>query len=76
MTNSTITSDPMVTRKAMVADKAMLRTILDNQDKQKGFVSDPTATPQKSRALMLEQGIRPEDNVFSCEILRMREGEV
>jgi hypothetical protein len=58
-----------------VANKAALRQILEAQDKQTGFVLDPKATPQKARALMIAQGIRPEDNAFSCEIRRMREGE-
>ncbi len=59
----------------MVANKAALRQILEAQDRQTGFVPDPNATPQKARALMIAQGIRPEDNAFSCEIRRMREGE-
>ena len=59
----------------MLADKAILRQILEEQDRQNGFVVDPTATPKKARELMILQGIRPEDNAFSCEIRRMREGE-
>ncbi len=59
----------------LVANKAVLRQILEAQDRQTGFVLDPTATPQKARELMLALGIRPEDNAFSCEIRRMREGE-
>jgi hypothetical protein len=62
-------------RKSRLADKAELRQILENQDRQTGFILDPTATAQKARALMIAQGIRPEDNAFSCEIRRMREGE-
>ena len=59
----------------MVANKAALRRILEQQDRLTGFVPDPNATPQQARALMLAQGIRPDDNAFSCEIRRMREGE-
>ena len=59
----------------MVADKTEIIKILEEQDKKWGQVFDPTATPQKARDLMLAQGIRPEDNEFSCEIKRMREGE-
>ena len=59
----------------LLADKAALRQILEAQDKQSGFVFDPTATPQQARELMLAQGIAPEDNAFSCEIKRRREGE-
>lgn len=61
--------------KPMVADKAALRRILEEQDRQNGFVLDPVATPQKAREMMIAQGVRPEDNAFSCEIRRMREGE-
>ncbi len=61
--------------KNMIADKTALRQILEGQDRETGFVPDPNATAQKARELMLAQGIRPEDNVFSCEIRRMREGE-
>lgn len=61
--------------KPLLADKAALRRILEEQDKLTGFVVDPTATPQKAREMMIAQGIRPEDNEFSCEIRRMRDGE-
>jgi len=61
--------------KPMVANKAILRQILEAQDRQNGFVPNPTATPQKARERMIAQGVRPEDNAFSCEIRRMREGE-
>jgi len=59
----------------IVADKNLLRKILEAHDKETGFVPDPTARPQKARELMIAQGVRPEDNVFSCEIRRMREAE-
>jgi len=59
----------------IIANKEILRQILEAQDRRTGFVPDPDATPQRARELMLAQGIRPEDNVFSCEIRRMREGE-
>lgn len=59
----------------LLSDKAEIIRILEEQDKKWGFVFDPTATPQKARDLMLAQGIRPEDNEFSSEIKRMREGE-
>lgn len=68
------TSSP-VHGKPMAANKAVLRLILETQDRQNGFIPDPAATPQKARELMIAQGIRPEDNAFSCEIRRMREGK-
>ena len=37
-----------------------------------GFVPDPTATPEKVRLMMRVDGIEPEDNAFTSELLRMR----
>ena len=59
----------------LLADKAALLKILEEQDKRTGFVVDLTVTPQRVREAMLADGIRPEDNEFSCELKRMREGE-
>jgi len=60
-------------REPILADKDRLRQILDEQDRRTGFVHDPTATAQKARQLMLDDGIKPEDNAFSGEIMAMRE---
>ena len=60
--------------KPRVADKAALRRILEDQDRQTGFVLDPKASALRARELIIEQGIRPEDNEFSCEIRRVRGG--
>jgi hypothetical protein len=57
----------------MVADKDHLCRILDEQERRAGFVRDPTATAQKARQLMLEDGIKEKDNAFSREIIAMRE---
>ncbi len=59
--------------KSLVADKEALRRILEEQDQQTGFVPDPTMTPQRVREMMLADGIRPEENEFSREIIQMRE---
>ena len=61
--------------KALLADKKALRKILEEQDALTGFVPDPNATAQKAREMMLADGIRPEDNAFSRELIRMREEE-
>ena len=37
-----------------------------------GVPYDPTATAEKARELMLAEGIKPEDNFLSNEIIRMR----
>jgi hypothetical protein len=55
--------------KALIADKAALREILEEQDRLTGFVPDPAATPQKAREIMLADGVRPEDNIASRDII-------
>ena len=54
-------------------DKKRLQQMVAAQNKEMGFVPDPTATPQKARAMMIAAGIRPEDNLGSCGILAARE---
>jgi hypothetical protein len=59
------------------AEKQAAARILAEGDERTGFNFDPTATPAEVRALMLAQGIRPEDNIFSRDIIRARyENEV
>jgi hypothetical protein len=69
----TITSRPDLN--SLIADKAALRRILEEQDRLTGFVPHPTATAQKAREKMLASGVRPEDNIASREIILMREGD-
>lgn len=54
------------------ADKEGVRRILAESDARTGFVFDPSATPEQVRELMEAQGIRPEDNVLSRDIIRVR----
>ena len=61
--------------KSLIADKAALRKILEEQDKLTGFVPDPTVTIEKLHEMMLADGVRPEDNIGSREIIRIREEE-
>lgn len=68
-----ITSRPGI--EALIADKAALRQILEEQDRLSGFVLDPTVTHQQLRESMIADGVRPEENVGSREILRIREEE-
>ena len=56
------------------ADKAVLLSILQEQDRRGGFSVDRNSTPQKIHASMIDDGIIAEDNSFTCEIIRMREG--
>jgi len=57
------------------ADKGELNRLMDEIEKRMGFVPDPDATPQKARELMRADGVRPEDNSGSREIMRMRYGD-
>ena len=57
-------------------DKAWLRRQFAEMDARTGFVPDPLVTALKAREMMLADGIRPEDNLLSSEIIRQRyEGE-
>jgi hypothetical protein len=60
--------------KIRLVDKEAMRRILEAQDALTGFVPDRTVTPQKVREMMLADGVRPEDNLASREIIRIREG--
>jgi hypothetical protein len=59
-------------RNRLVVDKTWLRQQFAEKDARSGFSPDPTATPQRVREMMLADGIKPEDNAFSREILRER----
>lgn len=59
--------------KSLIADKVALRKILEEQDKRTGWVPDPTATIDRLHEMMLADGVRPEDNAGSREIIMMRE---
>ncbi len=48
---------------------------MDEVEQRMGFVPDPDATIEKLREMLRAEGIRPEDNAFSREIIRMRCGE-
>jgi hypothetical protein len=53
-------------------DKQWLRARMAEIDDRQGFVVDPTVTARQVRQMMLADGIRPEENEFSREIIRMR----
>jgi hypothetical protein len=58
-----------------VADREELNRIMDEIEERMGFVPDPDATHEKLREMMEEEGIHPEENIFSRDIIRMRDGE-
>jgi uncharacterized protein YneF (UPF0154 family) len=53
-------------------DKQWLREKLFEIDARHGVKTDPSLTARKVREMMLADGIRPEENEFSREIMRMR----
>ena len=55
-------------------DKAEIQRIVREQNERMGFIPDPDATPQKAQQMMLDRGIRPEDNIFSRGIIAARDG--
>jgi hypothetical protein len=57
----------------LLADKQALLRLLEEQDKETGFVPVPNATARKAREMMLADGVRPEDCIFSRGIFEMRE---
>jgi hypothetical protein len=63
---------PPIDPKSLLADKRALQRALAELNARLGFVPDADVTPEKVRAMMRADGIRPEDNAFSREILRMR----
>ena len=54
-------------------NKTRLQEIIELQNARTGFVPDVTATPQRGRARMIAEGVRPEDNIGSCGIIAARE---
>lgn len=58
--------------KSIFADKAEVRRRVAETNERLGFVPDPTATVEKIRVMMAAEDIRPEDNAFTTELMRMR----
>ena len=63
-----------LSRKLLI-DKARIQSIIREQNRLSDFVPVPSATPEKAQALMRDQGIRPEDNLFSAGIIASRNEE-
>ena len=56
-------------------DKESLRKLVHEINRRLGIQLDPYATPQRIRTMMQADGVSPEDNLFSQEILHMRDAE-
>ena len=56
-----------------IANKEELLRLLQTQYARLGVTFDPAATAQKARALALQDGVRPEENAFSCALIKARD---
>ena len=72
-----MTQATAVSTKNFFLDKTRIRQIVAEQNEKMGFVVDRTATPEQAQAMVEESlranGLRPEDNIFSCGIIAARE---
>jgi len=59
--------------KPLLADKTILRRIVAEQSAKMGLEYDPAITAADSQRMILEDGVNPEDNVFSCGIKQARQ---
>ena len=57
----------------LMADRKHLQELMLEVNRQIGLEYDPTATAEKSRELILADGVKPEDNLFSCGIIAARD---
>ncbi len=64
--------EPPSHAESKLADKRPLQQTMAELNERIGFVPDLDATPEKVRAMMRKDGVRPEDNLFSREIIRTR----
>ncbi len=68
----------MITQRAeqterLMADRKHLQELMLEVNRQIGLEYDPTATADKARELILADGVKPEDNLFSCGIIAARD---
>jgi len=61
--------------KSLFSDKKRLQQLVAEQNALIGLVHDPTATAEQSRAMILTEGVRPADNMFSYGIISARDEE-
>jgi hypothetical protein len=52
-----------------------MREIARKVNEEAGIVGPPTMTLEELRKSMRDRGIRPEDNILSRELMRMRYGD-
>jgi len=58
-----------------LANKEELNRLMDGIEQRRCFVPDPEATIEKLREMLRAEGVRPEDNALTRELLQMRYGD-
>ena len=56
-------------------EKDALRTLVREVNERAGIFGPPEMTAEELQAQMIHDGVRPEDNAASRELLRMRYGD-
>jgi hypothetical protein len=59
----------------LTVDKAELNRRMDEIEARMGFVPVPDATIERLWELLLAEGVRPQNNELTRELLQMRYGE-
>lgn len=54
------------------ANKDEIRKLVAETNERMGIIPGPARTAAEVREMMLAEGIRPEDNAFTMELMRMR----
>ncbi len=54
------------------ADKDEMRQLVAEVNERMGIIPGPVRTAVEVREMMLADGIRPEENAFTTELMRMR----
>lgn len=57
---------------SVFANKEGIKKLVAEVNERMGFVRDPTATAQKAREMMQAEGVRPEENAFTADLMRIR----
>ena len=59
----------------LTIDRKRLQELMLEINRQIGLEHDPEATAKKAREQILADGVKPEDNLFSCGIIAARDEE-
>jgi hypothetical protein len=59
----------------LMTDRKHIQQLMREINQQIGLEHDPMATAEKAREMILADGVKPEDNLFSCGIIAARDEE-